>query len=52
MDIPGLFLTLMRMLLEFPHLGLRMEIIYHVKKKLFDLWLPRGWGNGGGMDWD
>lgn len=32
--------------LEFPHLGLRMEIIYHVKKKLFDLWLPRGGGMG------
>ena len=24
-----------------------MEIIYHVKKKLFDLWLPRGWGRDG-----
>ena len=32
--------------------GIKMEIIYHVKKKLCDLWLPRGWGNGGGMDWD
>ena len=49
LDVLVLFLTLMRMLLEFPHLGLRWKSFIMLRRSCLTCGCQ---GGGGGMDWD